>query len=233
MELMRRIRTDLFARYFGCGCGRAVSSVTKSSSAADFRMKPVDQNSPPVRAARTSDATQIASLARQLLVYEKSLNETMGELTPWAADADEMRRQILRPNTKFFVAEKEGEIAGYIKVVLHGRQLARDEIGTLRWLIDLIENSARKIVNFILRRPRPNVETAGGYIAGVFVRSNARRAKVGQSLVEAAEQWLRGQGITTMELHVLHSNEGARRFWEKEGYEPLTLGMRKRMRDEG
>lgn len=192
-------------------------------------MKFVDEKSLSVRAAQADDATQLASLARQLLIYEKSLNETMGELTSWSADIDEIRKQMLRPNTRFFVAEKEGEIAGYIKVVIHGLQLSRDEIGTLRWLIDLVERSARKIIDKILRRPRPNVETFGAYIAGAFVRSDARREKIGQALVAAAEGWLRTQGVATSELHVLYSNEGARRFWEDAGYEPLTMGMRKKL----
>ena len=80
-----------------------------------------------------------------------------------------------------------------------------------------------------LRRPRPNVEAAGGYIAGAFVRQDARRANAGRMLVAAAEDWLRTQGITNSELHVLYFNEGARRFWEEIGYEPLTLGMRKKL----
>src|SRR5215210_6085458 len=47
-----------------------------------------------IRAARTDDASAIASLARHLLIYEKSLNETMGEMTAWAASADEVRKQM-------------------------------------------------------------------------------------------------------------------------------------------
>lgn len=186
-------------------------------------------NSLRIRAARSDDADALACLARELLVYEKSLNETMGDLTAWAASADELRKQMLRPANRFFVAEKDGEVIGYIKVVLHGQQLTLEELGLARWLIDRIEGMARSFVTFVLRRPRPNVEAVGGYIAGAYVRQDARRASAGRMLVAAAEDWLRAQGVATSELHVLYFNESARRFWEEIGYEPLTLGMKKKL----
>lgn len=189
-----------------------------------------NHNSLRIRAAQTEDATVLASLARQLLLYEKSLNETMGELTAWAASADELRKQLLRPSNRFFVAEKDGQVIGYVKVVVHGQQVSREELGLMRWLLDQIEQIARALVTFVLRRPRPNVEATGGYIAGAFVHPDARRASAGRMLLAAAEDWLRTQGITTSELHVLYANAGARQFWEEIGYEPLTLGMRKNLK---
>jgi ribosomal protein S18 acetylase RimI-like enzyme len=85
----------------------------------------------------------------------------------------------------------------------------------------------RRAFNFVLQRPRPNVAMVGGYIAGIYVRSDARRTNVGRALVAAAEAWLQAQGAPAGELHVLYNNEAARLFWQELGYEPLTLGMRK------
>lgn len=189
-------------------------------------------NSTQIRAACTDDAEALALLARQLLEYEKSLNESMGELTGWAASADEVRKQIRRPGNQFFVAEKDGSVVGYIKVVIYGQQLTQNELGIMRWLMDRTEQTARLAINLLLRRPRPNVEAAGGYIAGAYVHPDVRRLKIGQRLVIAAEQWLRAQGIASAELHVLHINETARKFWEEAGYEPLTLGMVKKLKAE-
>jgi GNAT superfamily N-acetyltransferase len=182
-----------------------------------------------VRAARTEDAESLSALSRQLLLYEKSLNTGMGELTGWAASTEEIRKQLLRPNNRFFVAEKNGDVIGYIKVMVQGARLTREELGLMRWLVDRLEESARNAVNFLLRRPRPNVEAVGGYIAGMFVHPAERRAKVGHQLLAAAETWLLMQSIATTELHVLYINEDARRFWEDAGYQPLTLGMRKKL----
>ncbi|MGH9803308.1 MAG: GNAT family N-acetyltransferase [Blastocatellia bacterium] len=182
-----------------------------------------------IRAARTEDAESLSALSRQLLLYEKSLNDGMGELTGWAANTDEIRKQLLRPNNRFFVAEKDGQVIGYIKVMVQGQKLTREELGLMRWLIARIEESARNAVNFLLRRPRPNVEAVGGYIAGMFVHAEARRAKVGSKLLAAAENWLLAQSIPAAELHVLYINEAARRFWQEAGYLPLTLGMTKKL----
>lgn len=182
-----------------------------------------------VRAARTEDAESLSALSRQLLLYEKSLNTGMGELTGWAASAEEIRKQLSRPNNRFFVAEKNSDVIGYIKVMVQGARLTREELGLMRWLVDRLEESARNAVNFLLRRPRPNVEAVAGYIAGMFVHPAERRVKVGHQLLAAAESWLLMQSIATTELHVLYINEDARRFWEDAGYQPLTLGMRKKL----
>ncbi|MBS1787238.1 MAG: GNAT family N-acetyltransferase [Acidobacteria bacterium] len=188
-----------------------------------------NQDSLLIRAARDDDAEPLAALSRELLLYEKSLNEAMGELTGWAASPEEIRKQLLRPNYRFFVAEKSGELIGYIKVMIQGQMLTRRELGFARWLVDRSEQLARKAVNFLLRRPRPNVETVGGYIAGIYVHPQTRRSKIGRELLTAAENWLLAQSIPLTELHVLYINEAARRFWEAAGYQPLTLGMRKKL----
>lgn len=182
-----------------------------------------------IRAARANDAEAIAALARQLLEYEQGLHQGMGSLTGWAASAAELRKQLLRPNTHFLVAESDTGLIGYIKLTLHGRQLSRQELGTVRWLVDRLEQAARRTVNVLLRRPRPNVEIVGGYIAGIFVLPSARRSRAGHALITAAENWFRTQGVSACELHVLYTNETARSFWEREGYTPLTLGMRKEL----
>lgn len=181
-----------------------------------------------MRVARVEDAAAIAALAHQLLLHERSLHKAMGSLTPWAASPAEIRKQMRRPNNYFIVAAKDAEVVGYVKVMMQGRSLTRHELGWARWLIDVTERAARRTVNFVLRRPRPNVDAVGGYIAGIYVRPDARRANVGRALVAAAEDWLRAQGAPAGELHVLYANEAARLFWQELGYEPLTLGMRKR-----
>jgi ribosomal protein S18 acetylase RimI-like enzyme len=196
-----------------------------------------EQNLTTIRAATGADAPQLSSLAHRLLLFERSLNEGMGELTRWAASPQELRKQMRRPNVRFFVAEKPGpgglEIIGYVKIVIHGRQMARNELSGSRRFVDLIERTARRLFNFVFRRPRPNVEetaeNAIGYIAGAFVRPQDRRTSVGRAMVSAAEEWLRAQGVRTSDLHVLSANESAWRFWEELGYKPLTMGMRKKL----
>lgn len=197
--------------------------------ADEFSMSEARHNSLLVRAALPSDAATLAKLARQLLVYEHSLNEAMGELTPWAASTDEVRKQILQPHQRFFIAEQNGELLGYVKAVIHGQPLKPGEIGFARWLKAAVERAAQRAFSRIMRRPRPNVKLTGGYIAGAFVREDARRLKIGRALVAAAEEWFRAQGLATSDLHVLYTNESGRQFWEGVGYQPLVMGLRKRL----
>ena len=200
-----------------------------NGQADEFSMNEAQHNSLLVRAALPSDAATLATLARQLLVYEQALNGAMGELTPWAASVDEMRKQILQPQQRFFIAERNGELLGYVKAVIHGQELQPSEIGLARWCKAALDRTARWAFNRIMRRPRPNLKLTGGYIAGAFVREDARRLKIGRALVEAAEGWFRAQGLTTSDLHVLYANESGRQFWEEAGYQPMAMGMRKKL----
>lgn len=190
-------------------------------------MKSAERNTFFVRPASRADAQAIASLAHQLLIYENSLDRSMGELTSWASSPAEILKQMRQPGLRFFVAERDGEIIGYIKVMVVGVRLSRTEIGFRRWAVAIIDQAARDIFNLILRRPRKNVEQFGGYIAGLYIHPGARRSGAGAQLVDTVETWLRKQGIPTCDLHVLFANESARRFWEARGYLPLAVGLRK------
>lgn len=183
-----------------------------------------------VRLARLEDAEALAALARELLVYERHFNPQLGPLTPWAASPAEVRKQMRLPNTHFFVAENAGEMLGYLKAVALGLAGTRRTLGWRGWLKEKCINLARRAFDLVLRRPRPNVEQTGGYIAGIFVKPTARRGHVGRALVAAAEAWLRAQGLTTGELQVLCANTTALQFWESLGYEPIALNMRKTLR---
>lgn len=182
-----------------------------------------------IRSATLDDAVALAHLTHELLLYERELSQTTNEVNPWAASIDELQKQLNAPNTRFFVAEQEGQVVGYIRAVIVGRQLPREEIGWSRWLKGVIERVARWGFVFVMRRPRPAIQVESGYIAGTFVAADARRLGIGRALAQAAEHWFSEQGLINSELHVLFHNEAARRMWEELGYEPLALGMRKKI----
>lgn len=179
-----------------------------------------------VRAARPDDAAALATLAREFLAHERQFNPQMSELTPWAATAAELRKQLRVPNTQFFVAEQGGVLVGYVKAVAYG-MAAEHVAGWRRRFKENCINTARRAFDLVLRRPRPNVAPTGGYIAGIFVMPGARRCHIGSSLVRAAEAWLRARGMPASELQVLYANPAARQFWEHMGYAPLALSLRK------
>ena len=182
-----------------------------------------------IRSATFADAAAIATLTRELLVYERDLSDASREVNPWAASLAELQKQLRLPNTRFFVAEKEQQVVGYLRAVIVGRKLPREELGWTRWLKDGIERAARWSFTLVMRRPRPAVQVESGYIAGTFVSREARNLGIGRALATAAETWFSEQGLKNSELHVLFRNEAARQMWEALGYEPLALGMRKKL----
>ncbi|MFN0125032.1 MAG: N-acetyltransferase family protein [Blastocatellia bacterium] len=182
-----------------------------------------------VRPALLADAESLSLLSRRLLEYERSITEPAGELNPWASSPEELRKQLQQPSVRFFVAEVEGVLAGYVKTVVYGQRIDRRQVGWILWLEDLFETTARRLFRFLLQRPRPGSKVTAGYIAGAYVRPDMRRHGVGRILVATAENWFRGQGIRLCELHVLYNNETARQFWTEIGFEPLAMGMRKKL----
>ena len=192
-------------------------------------MTHITHNSFTIRDATFADAAAIATLTRELLIYERDLSNTPREMNPWAASLDELNKQLRLPNTRFFVAEKEQQVVGYLRAVIVGRTLPREELGWTGWLKDVIERVARWGFTKAMRRPRPAVQVESGYIAGTFVAAESRQIGIGRALVTAAEKWFSEQGLKNCELHVLFNNETARSMWEELGYEPLALGMRKKL----
>ena len=176
-----------------------------------------------------ADAAALATLTHELLIYERDVSSAPREVNPWAASLDELSKQLRLPNTRFFVAEKEQQVVGYLRAVIVGRKLPREELGWIGWLKDGIERAARWSFTFVMRRPRPAIQVESGYIAGTFVSLAARKLGIGRALATAAETWFSEQGLKNSELHVLFHNEAARQMWEELGYEPLALGMRKKL----
>ncbi len=182
-----------------------------------------------VRAATVTDTAVIAALTQQLLQYESVLSPMTNAINPWAATEGEVRKQFFFPGTRFFVAEKEGKIIAYLKAVIVGKELQFSELSFSRRFRSKIEKIAKRTFIFLLRRPRPPIKVQTGIISGVFVLPEARGLGVGKTLAEKAEAWFADNGLLTSELQVLHDNEAAQRLWKDLGYEPLALGMRKKL----
>ena len=64
-------------------------------------------------------------------------------------------------------------------------------------------------------------ESSVGYLNDLYVAPAARHHGLAQRLTQYAENWLKEQDVSVMELQVLGKNEKAREFWEKQGMEPI------------
>ena len=61
---------------------------------------------------------------------------------------------------------------------------------------------------------------------GIAIRKSHARRGIGAAMMLALEDWARSQGITRLELSVMQTNKGARRFYRRLGYR--TEGRKRR-----
>ena len=67
------------------------------------------------------------------------------------------------------------------------------------------------------------------YLSDLIVLSSYRGRGIASKLADAAEQHARARGMTRIRLQVLAKNSGARRLYERAGYEDHILQMEKRL----
>ncbi len=70
------------------------------------------------------------------------------------------------------------------------------------------------------------------YLGFMYVVPEHRGKGVNKKIVEALETWTLAQGVTEMQLEVYFDNLAAKKAYEKSGYAPLILTMRKELRKE-
>jgi ribosomal protein S18 acetylase RimI-like enzyme len=68
-----------------------------------------------------------------------------------------------------------------------------------------------------------------GYIANLAVAKEAEGKGVGKALLRAAEAWAKEKGFEFMSLFVFATNQHARAFYEKLGYDEDSLRLTKRL----
>ncbi|MBK9471655.1 MAG: GNAT family N-acetyltransferase [bacterium] len=61
-------------------------------------------------------------------------------------------------------------------------------------------------------------------VVGLVVGERRRGAGVGASLLQAAEDWARAQGVTMVVLHSNVTRTGAHAFYLRQGYEQVKVG---------
>lgn len=95
-------------------------------------------------------------------------------------------------------------------------------------LTAVAENGAGELCGFVfcsILRLAPEYvcrgESSVGYLNDLYVAPAARHQGLARKLTQYAENWLKEQDVSVMELQVLGKNARAREFWEKQGMEPI------------
>lgn len=75
---------------------------------------------------------------------------------------------------------------------------------------------------------RPETYPAGryGFISELFVQEEYRHRGIGTALVQQILEWMRGRGVTVVELLAAERNAGGRAFWERLGFDAFLRLMR-------
>jgi ribosomal protein S18 acetylase RimI-like enzyme len=66
-----------------------------------------------------------------------------------------------------------------------------------------------------------------GYIANLAIAKEAEGKGVGKVLMQAAEVWAKARGYRDLSLYVFGTNNHARAFYEKLGYDKDSLELTK------
>jgi GNAT superfamily N-acetyltransferase len=124
-------------------------------------------------------------------------------------------------DTRRFLEPGEGAAAGYARFL--ASQLDDDES------IVLVADRDGVIVGYAYAAIEPlswkDLRGECGFIHDLLVADDARKSGVGEALLNAAIEWLRGQKLPRVVLGTAAQNENARRLFERRGFRPTMIEM--------
>lgn len=114
-----------------------------------------------------------------------------------------------------------GEDSGYARFL--GSQIEED--GS----VVFVAERQRKIVGYVYAAIEPlswkELRDECGFIHDLLVADVARRAGIGEALLEEAIEWLREQGLPRVVLGTAAQNETARRLFDRRGFRETMVEM--------
>ncbi len=93
--------------------------------------------------------------------------------------------------------------------------------GTSGCLVHVAENEKGDILGFTMLRLRPELlsHEPSSHLETIAVAEGAEGRGIGQALLNTAEDAAKEHGALTITLHVFSTNDRARRFYERAGYD--------------
>jgi ribosomal protein S18 acetylase RimI-like enzyme len=156
-----------------------------------------------IRAATEEDAEDLSRLLTEVNdLHADALPRIYRRVEANGPTADFLRGQIAAEGNHFFVAERAGEVVGYVSLRL---------------------NQAASVPVLV---PRRSVA-----IDTVVVSRAYRHLGIGEALVRRAHEWADEQGIDQAELVVAKFNATAIKLYEKLGYATLWRRMWRSLAD--
>lgn len=189
-----------------------------------------------IRSAELRDLKELSEL------YENLMREQMAfdRFARISENADFQKFAISHlesGNSKFFLAEKNGKILGFIRLNIYsGANLERVEAKKTRLVLKKL--SPRRILRKILRELLVRIEKSSdapvmfhqlraGYIADMFIRKEEREKGIGTILVNHAFNWFKEMKINQVYLQALSENNAGVAFWTRQGFSIFRVYMRR------
>lgn len=91
--------------------------------------------------------------------------------------------------------------------------------------VDCCDDACVGFVMFHVETGFYETDSTRGVVDNIFVRPDARGDGVGSSLLDYAEDALRESGADVLAVEALWDNEGARRLYERRGYDPHRVTL--------
>ena|SRR5215207_7293971 len=152
-----------------------------------------------IRAYRDEDAPRLRECFVELQEYERRMDALLAEGESVAERYLEfLLARCAETRGRVFVAEDEGRVVGFVSVWAKMKSRAIEER-----------------------------EYEYAYVSDLVVLGTRRGRGLGRALLLRAEEHARGEGATLLRIAVLAKNEGARRLYERHGFEQRLLELTK------
>lgn len=168
--------------------------------AGEVRQGPVAQvlAEPMIRLAEVGDAERIGEMWAEMVRFHAQFDAVTFRAAENGADryAYAVRDRLQDPAARVLVAERRGELVGYVSGII--ADITTEMFEPLRC----------------------------GLLADIYVTETNRRQGLGRQLVERLCLWFRDQDVAHFEWHVSARNRPALAFWKAIGGEATLLRMR-------
>lgn len=152
------------------------------------------QNEVEIRRASVADVAGVVECSAALFAEDAGVRDpNMNADWPREHGADRFRQMLDDPDRLLLVADRAGEIVGYLTAMLE--------------------------------QPSDMQPVRGATLVAMYVRPDLRGRHAGGRLTEAFVAWAKDRGARRAEVTTYQSNAGARRFYERNGFVPLSVTL--------
>lgn len=174
-----------------------------------------------IRPAEPKDIPQLANLVCLQFEYQQTLAPFI-ELIPGVDWTRYVAQRLRRRNAQMLVAEKDGNLVGYIDFRVAQQGWTASNKGLMTW--------ARRLKHIFTKEPVSIFQARRyGFIEDIYVDPSVRLTAIGLGvkLFNRSLQWFENQGVREVEGAISVGNHTSHKFFQRMGCQPIKYLMRK------